>query len=124
MIDRFRFFVCYDGEPVEFDCGETLHWDPVNNWCIKEEDSECEPSYPLPDVQEIECPEDTENDIIFIPHPEDCQFYFICLDGVSMLARCARTMLFDHVIANCFFAESARCFNLNPQLEFLQRLKM
>lgn len=111
-----RYFVCYDGAPVGDDCGETLHWDPNNNWCIKEEDSECEPNYPLPEVRVIECPEDTESDIIFLPHPEDCQFYFICLDGMSVLARCARNMLFDYVMENCFFAESARCFNINPAI--------
>lgn len=113
----FRYFVCYDGAPVEFDCGDSLHFDPNMNWCIKEEDSFCEPSYPLPDVREIECPEDTENDIIFIPHPEECQFYFICLDGVSILARCARNLLFDYQMEKCFFADSAVCFNRNvPQL--------
>lgn len=62
-INLWRYFVCYNGGPVEFDCGETLHWDPINNWCIKEEDSECEPSYPLPDVREVECPDDTAADV-------------------------------------------------------------
>lgn len=114
--DCQRFFVCNNGSAVEQDCGPSLHWDPSNDWCILEEDSKCEPSYPLPEVREIECPEDTESDIIFLPHPEECQFYFICLDGVSILARCARNMLFDYVIENCFFAESARCFNRHPAM--------
>lgn len=51
---------------MEFDCGATLHWDPVNNWCILEENSECEPSYPLPEVREIECPDDTGADVSFL----------------------------------------------------------
>lgn len=106
-----RFFICHDGAPVEFDCGETLHWDPNNNWCIREEESVCEPSYPLPPIREIECPPETGNDIIFLPHPEDCQFYFICLDGTSILTRCARNMLFDYSISKCNFADRARCFN-------------
>lgn len=108
--------MCHDGAPVEFDCGESLHWDPISNWCIREEDSECEPSYPLPPIREIECPEDTESDILFLPHPEDCQFYFICLDGVSILTRCARNMLFDYTISKCFFADNARCFNRNSAI--------
>lgn len=115
-----KYFVCFDGQPQEFDCGPSLHWDPNNNWCIREEDSECEPSFPLPPIREIECPEDTANDIIFLPHPEDCHFYFICIDGSSILARCARNFLFDHIIEKCFFADQARCFNRNPILDFIQ----
>jgi hypothetical protein len=115
-----KYFICYDGEPQEFDCGESLHWDPNNNWCIREEDSQCEPSYPLPPIREIECPEDTSSDIIFLPHPEDCHFYFICIDGTSILARCARNFLFDYIIEKCFFADQARCFNRNPFLDFIQ----
>lgn len=108
------YYVCYDGEPEQFDCGPGLHWDPNNNWCIREEDSECEPNFPLPPIREIECPEDTENDILFLPHPEDCQFYFICLNGLSILQRCARHLLFDYVRENCFFRDQARCFDSDP----------
>lgn len=111
-----RYFVCYDGEPQERDCGYSLHWDPLNNWCIREEDSECEPSYPLPDLRDIECPEDTEDEVILLPHPEECQFYFICLNGESFLVRCARNTLFDYILSNCYFAESARCFNRVPNV--------
>lgn len=112
--DCERYFVCYDGEPEEFECGPTLHWDPNNNWCIREEDSECEPSFPLPPIREIECPDDTGGDLLFLPHPEDCQFYFICLDGRSILQRCARNLLFDHIRSNCFFRDQAMCFDSDP----------
>ncbi|CRL07705.1 CLUMA_CG020659, isoform A, partial [Clunio marinus] len=109
--DCQKYFVCHQGNALEWDCGPTLHWDPNDNWCIREEESDCEPSYPLPDVKDIECPDDTESDIIFLPHPDECQFYFICIDGESTLVRCGRYTLFDHILGKCFFAESARCFN-------------
>lgn len=114
LMTSYRFFICRDGGPEHHDCGPSLHWDPTERWCIKEEESSCVPSYPLPEIREIECPEDTENDLLFLPHPEECQFYFICIDGTSILARCTRTMLFDFVTARCNFPENARCFNGSP----------
>lgn len=109
-----RFFICVNGQPEHHDCGDSLHWDPNADQCIKEEESSCVPSYPLPEIREIECPEDTESDLLFLPHPEECQFYFICIDGTSILARCTRIMLFDYITARCMFPQDARCFNGSP----------
>lgn len=118
--DCQNYFVCYDGVPQERSCDNSLHWDPNSDWCIKEEDSECVPNYPLPDVREIECPQDTENDVILLPHPEECEFYFICIDGTSILARCNRHLLFDYSISKCNFAHLARCFSGNPHPDLLE----
>ena len=93
------------------DCGDGFHFDPVYNWCILEEDSKCIPEFPEVDIKEIECPASTDNDVILLPHPEECNYYFICLDGISVLMRCARTLLFDYIKGQCFFEETAVCFN-------------
>lgn len=79
-------FVCFDCAPVKFDCGESLNVDLVKNWCIREEESECKLN-PLPPTCGIECFVDTKSDMLFLSHPDDFQFYFICLDGVSILTR-------------------------------------
>lgn len=108
--DCQKYFICYDGQPEEQDCGPTLHWDPVNNWCIRAEESTCEPRTNLPDLREIDCPIESINRLMFVPHPQSCQFYFICFNNRSHLASCARSLLFDHIFGECFFSEFARCY--------------
>jgi len=65
----------------------------------------------LPEIREVECPEDTEDEIILLPHPEECIYYFICLNGYSVLMRCGRSMLFDYIQEACYFEDRAVCFD-------------
>lgn len=105
--DCQKYFICYNGFPEEFDCGPGLHWNPERNWCIREEDSSCDL---LPKIQNITCPESSLTDLIFLPHPENCQFYFICFDMQSYLQRCFNTLRFDYILGDCFFRQNATCF--------------
>lgn len=108
--DCQRYFICFDGQPKEMDCGPRLHWNSVNNWCIRAENSTCEPSFVLPEIREIDCPPDSMNDLIFLPHPQDCRFYFACHLMQSTLLRCANRTLFDHILGTCRLADQARCY--------------
>lgn len=108
--DCQKYFICYDGEPTEMDCGRQLHWDPLNNWCIPAEYSTCVPSFVLPEIREIDCPPESMNDLLFIHHPEDCRFFFTCFQMQSRLQRCANRTLFDYIIATCRLSDQARCY--------------
>lgn len=108
--DCQRYFICYDGEPTEMDCGPRLHWDPVNNWCIRAENSTCVPSFVLPEIREIDCPMESAHNLLFLPHPEDCRFYFTCFQMRSLLQRCQNRTLFDYIIGACRLADQAQCY--------------
>ncbi|KAG5678604.1 hypothetical protein PVAND_008265 [Polypedilum vanderplanki] len=108
--DCQKYYICYNGSPQEFDCGPSLHWDPSQNWCIREEDSSCKPTYILPDIREIECPESSRTELLFLPHPQNCQFYFICYNMQSHIMRCSSSLLFDYVRGYCNFRDQANCF--------------
>lgn len=108
--DCRNYFVCYDGDLKEMECAARMHWDSINNWCVPAENSTCVPSYVLPDIREITCPPSSMSDIVFLPHPADCRFYFICFMMQSSLIRCANRTLFDYILNGCALAEQARCF--------------
>ena len=73
-----------------------------------EEDSSCVSEVTLPDIREVECP--ITSGASLIAHPEDCRFYFICIDGKqAALKRCGNTMLFDVDQDRCVEEERASC---------------
>lgn len=104
-----KYFICYDGKPKEMDCGPRMHWDSINNWCVTAENSTCVPSYVLPEIREISCPSESMNDLVFLAHPKDCRFYFICFQMRSSLIRCANRTLYDHILKGCALADQASC---------------
>lgn len=103
------YSICHNGKPVEFDCGEGFHFEPILNRCIFEEESKCEPLI-LPDIKEVEC-DPNNSTAYFVPHPDprECQFYFVCIEGTSHLLKCANTLLFDPILLKCFFEDQVVC---------------
>lgn len=61
---------------------------------------------PEPEV-EIECPSD--DGFYFVPHPKTCEYYFVCINGISELLRCAPGLYWDALNNRCDFPEIAFC---------------
>jgi hypothetical protein len=78
-----KFIVCLNGNEVAtFPCPPGLHFSREMRICMDPEDANCE-------INELSCPEkDDMNNLVFLPHPDDCSKYFLCLGGNKLPLRC------------------------------------
>lgn len=111
LADCEKYYLCHQGEPKQFRCAPNFHFNPVENFCDYPELANCEVE-PTPDPEtepgeiEIECP---ETGIFWFPHPYSCEYYFICLNGESVLHHCAPGLYWDAANNRCDFPENALC---------------
>ncbi|XP_018374706.1 PREDICTED: peritrophin-1-like [Trachymyrmex cornetzi] len=61
-------------------------------------------------AQEIRCPIPREgDDIIFIPHPTNCNHYFVCDYGRPIVMKCPEDLHFNPEKQVCDFPFKAGC---------------
>lgn len=57
-------------------------------------------------VVEISCPPTGAH---FYPHPTNCQYYFLCVNGISAKLDCGHNMIYDYATQKCDLASRATC---------------
>jgi len=101
-----RYYICYNGKPLEQYCAPGIYWNSETDQCDFPENVNCtieEPEEPeLPQPEEIYC----KDGIYFEEHPNSCEHYFICAYGYSILLSCAKGFQYDTENYWCNFADN------------------
>jgi len=101
-----RYYICYNGKPLEQYYAPGIYWNSETDQCDFPENVNCtieEPEEPeLPQPEEIYC----KDGIYFEEHPNSCEHYFICAYGYSILLSCAKGFQYDTENYWCNFADN------------------
>lgn len=116
-LNSLRFKWCFLGELRTFECADGLHWHQAIQNCDLPEEANCElapPSgedteQPPPGEIVVECPAPDEGVSPLVPHPETCNLYFECIDGMPNLRHCLPGQLFDRELGICRDANLVFC---------------
>ena len=61
---------------------------------------------PCPPGEVPNCP---SIDYVFFPHPEDCGWFFRCMDGVAYCMQCPADLHWNTELETCDYPDSAGC---------------
>lgn len=116
LADCERYYLCQNGVAKPLYCAPNFHFNPIFGFCDFPENVNCEVEVtPEPETEpgevEIECP---EAGIFWIPHPNTCEYYFMCVNGTPILHHCSPGLFWDSANNRCDVKENAVC-SINPQ---------
>merc|ERR1712061_322008 len=66
---------------------------------------------------QVICPPSENGLAVFVPHPYECQMYFMCQFEVGILMECPGNLQFDTILNICNYPENVACENSTPQPE-------
>ncbi|XP_046974664.1 mucin-5AC-like [Vanessa cardui] len=129
------YYVCIMGNPTLLRCAEGYEFDPERNSCVEISENGCfasqgqwTPTVPDQPTTEttlttgnygsttesdattpinVECP---PGDFGFVPHPELCDAYYVCVMGNPTLLRCTEGHEFDPETNACVEISENGCF--------------
>ncbi|EAU77159.2 AGAP010466-PA, partial [Anopheles gambiae str. PEST] len=122
-IDCTRYFMCMDTQSIERSCPSGQVFDIYVKAC--ESTSVCildqKPSEPIPTTlpPSPTTPSPAINPcannvgIAYLPHPQDCNRYYMCMDSQALERSCAFGEIFDIYKTTCGPSETSSCI-LNP----------
>merc|ERR1711915_833814 len=58
---------------------------------------------------DVVCPPSEDGSTVFVPHPTDCNLYYICVDEMPFLMQCPGDLYFDSVINICNWPDLVDC---------------
>ncbi|GAB0090138.1 hypothetical protein DMENIID0001_048270 [Sergentomyia squamirostris] len=95
-----RYVRCVNGVTETRECDSNLHWDSVTQQCRTPALADC--PYPI-------CTENYEGDLEHLPHPTDCNLYFICVNMTPIERACGPGFHWDRINQYCTDPDSAGC---------------
>ncbi|KAJ6645710.1 Peritrophin-1 [Pseudolycoriella hygida] len=95
-----QYFVCVGGNPQPNTCPKGHWFNPEESRCDSSVNEKCNPA------EEFKCP---PTGIVFLPHDEYCDKYFMCFAGFPVLTSCADGLYFDRESLKCDYPEVAEC---------------
>lgn len=99
--DCQRYYICLGGNQLPMACGSGLHWSTAENQCMDEDEAECQ----FESSHEF-CP---ETGIDNISHPDSCDMYILCLNGLEIEMHCAPGFHFSREFGSCVHPLLANC---------------
>lgn len=100
--DCSMYYVCFGGEPIPLSCGAGLHWSTKDQRCVDEEEANCE----FGDDDAESCPAEG---IFQISHPDSCDQYIMCMNGMKITRNCAPGFHFSRDFRTCVPPGLANC---------------
>lgn len=102
-----QFMNCADGRGYVFDCPEGLAFNPESYRCDwPDQVPDCDAESFLG----FRCPEDTQRSLFggiqFYRSNNDCQRYYVCVNGRPRLQNCGEGNAFNEIINSCDAAEN------------------
>ena len=67
------------------------------------------------DIINVVCPPSEDGLAVFVPHPYDCQKYFLCQFSTGILMSCPGNLQFDPILHVCNYPEVVGCENSTPK---------
>merc|ERR1712029_192638 len=58
---------------------------------------------------DVVCPESEDGTTVFVPHPTDCNLYYICVGKMPFLMQCPGDLYFDSVLNICNWPDLVNC---------------
>lgn len=96
-----QYVICIGGEARIRDCAPGLRFDVEEGVC--KPDAICT-------VEDLDCPlYDDPTELIFHPHADTCDQFWMCANGKPMERRCAQGLHWDRVNQWCTFPDDADC---------------
>jgi hypothetical protein len=110
------YYLCVEGEENLMQCADGLLFDEELKKCNVADEVSCKVDTTQPPVTTTEVPSTTEQvpttflppttedpgevncpatGVDYLPHPTDCQKYYLCVDGTGLEQVCADGLLFD-----------------------------
>ena len=99
-----KYYLCFGGEQIPMACGDGLHWSIHEDTCMDESKAKCEFGDDDDDVEE--CPDDG---IKQISHPDNCEKYILCVNGMRIKRNCAPGFHFSRQFRSCVDPDIAEC---------------
>ena len=59
----------------------------------------------------VVCKESEDGFVVFVPHPYECQKYFMCMGTVGIAMECPANLQFDPVLNVCNYPGVVGCVN-------------
>jgi hypothetical protein len=129
--DCTKFYKCDNGQKVEFDCPDGLHFNEELEVCDWPEYAGCEdiepppcptgpPSSTPPEPKptppiDPECPwPDPLNYTVHLPHETDCTKFYKCDNGQKVEFDCPDGLHFNKELEVCDWPQDAGCEDVNP----------
>ncbi|MFR0679381.1 carbohydrate-binding module family 14 protein [Dysgonomonas mossii] len=60
-------------------------------------------------VSGINCPKESSETVMYLPHPTDCSKYIMCVLGLPVEMKCPEGLHFNPELAYCDFPENTDC---------------
>ena len=123
--DCTLYYMCMDTQAIDRSCGSGQIFDIEKLACGPESTSVCildqKPSEPIPTTlpPSPTTPSPAINPcannvgIAYLPHPQDCNRYYMCMDSQALERSCAFGEIFDIYKTTCGPSETSSCI-LNP----------
>ncbi|XP_069691017.1 peritrophin-1-like [Periplaneta americana] len=113
--DCHWFFHCSNGVPYCKECPANLHWNKQLDTCDYPYRAGCAvtpcPAGPIP-----ACPYPDPALSVFFPHPNDCNWFFHCSNGVAYCKQCPANLHWNVELNTCDYPYRAGCdLNSNKQ---------
>ncbi|XP_033607056.1 peritrophin-1-like [Cryptotermes secundus] len=89
-----QFYRCHQGEAQLFECPSYWYFDPVFEVCTPAKEPSCPP---------------TNDEKILLPHPTQCNAFYICDWGNPVLFYCPSTLFFSNKTKECDFPQNVDC---------------
>ncbi|XP_053692641.1 mucin-2-like [Sabethes cyaneus] len=103
--DCTRFFRCVFGTLHVLDCPPNLYWNQEREFCDHPFNVQC----PSSAVQASNNPCEGVLGYAQVPDPNDCQWYFQCINHFGFPAQCSTGLIFDILTSNCNRPEVSVC---------------
>jgi len=58
---------------------------------------------------DVVCPQSEDGTTVFVPHPTDCNLYYICVGKMPFLMQCPGDLYFDSVLNICNWPDLVNC---------------
>jgi hypothetical protein len=89
-----QFFRCYRGEAELYECPPYWHFDPVYEVCKQPREPKCPPS---------------NDELILLPHPTECNAFYLCVWGTPVLLYCPNGLFFNDMSKVCDRQQNVDC---------------
>jgi len=131
------YYQCVGLTPFLLHCPDELFFDPSLNVCNWPNQVDCESQTEAPEKITTEattvieqetskntkkvfkrsidsdfdvvCPESEDGTTVFVPHPTDCNLYYICVGKMPFLMQCPGDLYFDSVLNICNWPDLVNC---------------
>src|SRR5690349_7323972 len=102
--DCQKFYLCLRGEKVPLNCSEGIHWSIDSEMCLPVKEAKCDFDSDDDDIEE--CP---DAGVKSISHPDDCEKYVLCVNGMRLKRNCSPGLHFSRDFRTCVDPEIAGC---------------